>query len=90
MSIPIRCVCGRHLLARDDFAGARAECPTCGRTLQIPAKPGVASAANPASPPSTPASSAAPPEVEPLEITEFLDPPTAAEQAAAAHSHSHA
>lgn len=38
MSIPIRCVCGRHLLA-DNFAGARAECPTCGRTLQIPANP---------------------------------------------------
>ncbi|QDT73868.1 hypothetical protein [Lacipirellula limnantheis] len=78
MSIPIRCVCGRHLLARDDFAGARAECPTCGRTIQIPARPAppTASTAN-----ATPAGHV---DVEPLEITEFLDPPTA-EEAAAPH-----
>ncbi|WP_428303948.1 hypothetical protein [Lacipirellula sp.] len=79
MSIPIRCVCGRHLLARDDFAGARAECPTCGRTLQIPADPSARSPnAGPASPSSPPpaAASAAAPDIEAIEITEFLDPPS--------------
>lgn len=84
MSIPIRCVCGRHLLARDDFAGARAECPTCGRTLQIPANPE-------AKRPTPPPTSAAPhSDVEPLEITEFLDPPSPEEPSAASHSPVHA
>ena len=36
MSISIQCVCGRKLKARDEFAGTRAECPTCGKTLVIP------------------------------------------------------
>ena len=36
MSISITCTCGRQLKARDEFAGTRAECPTCGRTLTIP------------------------------------------------------
>ena len=36
MSIAVDCVCGRRLLAPDQFAGTRAPCPTCGRTLEIP------------------------------------------------------
>ena len=37
MSISIQCSCGRKLKARDEFAGTRAECPTCGKTIVIPA-----------------------------------------------------
>lgn len=44
MPISVLCPCGRLLKARDEFAGKRAECPTCGRTVQIPS-------AAPASPP---------------------------------------
>jgi hypothetical protein len=66
MPIVLRCPCGRVLKARDEFAGSRAECPTCGRVVQIPS-------ANPAEQP------AAKPrfdEAAPTPIEEFLDPPT--------------
>lgn len=36
MPISVQCECGRMLKAREEFAGKRAECPTCGRTLAIP------------------------------------------------------
>ena len=31
MPIPVRCECGRQLLARDEFAGHHTTCPQCGR-----------------------------------------------------------
>lgn len=40
MPVSVQCECGRNLKARDEFAGKRAECPTCGRTLTIPQSPG--------------------------------------------------
>lgn len=36
MPIVVQCSCGRVLKARDEFAGSRAECPTCGKLVQIP------------------------------------------------------
>jgi hypothetical protein len=76
MSISVQCECGRKLKARDEFAGTRAECPTCGRTLTIPA----AATAGPAG--AAQASQAtkgtAPVEADPVDIVDFLDPPTAA------------
>ncbi len=93
MPISIRCDCGRKLKARDEFAGSRAECPTCGRTLQIPAA--TAGALNPDSSASTSPGgqaadfaenlrqSARSSDAEPLEIVEFLDPPKAAPAPAA-------
>lgn len=39
MPISVTCACGRKLRARDEFAGTRAECPTCGETIIIPAAP---------------------------------------------------
>ncbi|MEZ6064633.1 MAG: hypothetical protein R3B90_02745 [Planctomycetaceae bacterium] len=36
MAISLTCPCGRKLRAKDEYAGTRAECPTCGRQLTIP------------------------------------------------------
>lgn len=36
MAISVQCVCGRKLKAPDQFAGTRAECPSCGLPLLIP------------------------------------------------------
>lgn len=36
MAILVSCDCGRRLSSADEFAGARAECPFCGRMVQIP------------------------------------------------------
>ena len=36
MPIPVRCECGRELLAKDEAAGQHAQCPNCGRDLVIP------------------------------------------------------
>jgi hypothetical protein len=80
MSIVVRCVCGRQLRARADFAGTRAECPTCGRTIEIPHPSAAASQPEATAAPSP----AADPFSEALEITEFLDPPTGAPVASAA------
>src|SRR5215471_4746586 len=83
MSIPIQCECGRKLKARDEFAGTRAECPTCGRTLSIPPAADTAPAARTenAAADATyglqPAVAVAGPEAgDAMEIVEFLDPPT--------------
>jgi hypothetical protein len=65
MPIVLRCPCGRVLKARDEFAGSRAECPTCGRVVQIPS-------ANQAAPAAEPRFD----EAAPTPIEEFLDPPT--------------
>ena len=91
MPISIQCECGRKLKARDEFAGSRAECPTCGRTLTIPSQtatdgnPGARIPAHPtSSPPTGPPisqkscdSNRAPIDEHPLDIVDFLDPPTA-------------
>ncbi len=83
MSISIRCECGRKLQARDEFAGSRAECPTCGRTLTIPAaggaegRPAGTSERLLESVKSKPARSG-PIDAVPLEVVDFLDPPKAA------------
>lgn len=66
MSINVHCVCGRTLNARPEFAGRRAECPTCGRMVSIPA---TAAAGQGAASPATP-------QPQPIEITEFFDPPS--------------
>jgi len=73
MPIIALCKCGRTLNARDEFSGKRASCPTCGGVVQIPKKgPKPVQAVVG----SQSVSSAIPP--EPIEITEFLDPPAAA------------
>jgi prepilin-type processing-associated H-X9-DG protein len=36
MAIPVRCECGKELLAKDEYAGRQTQCPECGRTLVIP------------------------------------------------------
>jgi len=74
MAILVRCLCGRELRARADFAGARTECPTCGRTIEIPRLAATAAASRPP----------APAVEEAAWITEFLDPPTGAAAAVAA------
>lgn len=90
MAIPIQCQCGRRLTARDEFNGARARCPTCGRILHLVRSSDVPDG-NPAEPtPLTDFESTGPAatavhsddsvnddEPESLPITEFLDPPTA-------------
>lgn len=71
MWIPFSCsTCGRHLKARDHFAGSRAVCPDCGSTVEIPkataGQPGSAAQSFVAdSRESTHAT----------DIVEFLDPP---------------
>ena len=72
MPIKARCACGRSLRARDEFAGKRARCPTCGRTVQIPGKSPEPAAAAAGSEPDWWES-----KPEPMPITEFLDPPDA-------------
>jgi hypothetical protein len=65
MPIVVQCQCGRVLKARDEFAGSRAECPTCGEIVEIPA--------------SAKASTSPEPEVGragPTAVREYLDPPT--------------
>lgn len=64
MAIVLKCQCGRDLRARDDFAGTRGICPSCGRTLDV--RP--AGAASDAEPSSADLAS-------PIWVKEFLDPP---------------
>ena len=74
MSIRVACKCGRDLLARDAFAGTRANCPTCGRVIQIPEKN--------VEPESTDTATEAPSARttrQPMPIKEFLDPPSSAD-----------
>jgi len=85
MFILVRCACGRELRARPAFAGSRAECPTCGRTIEIPRV--AAAPSRPEQPAATTAAAreaASPPPAPPLDITEFFDPPTGSAPAAPA------
>jgi hypothetical protein len=36
MSIDVGCVCGRTFKAKDEHAGLRSKCPSCGSILEIP------------------------------------------------------
>ena len=69
MPIVAKCTCGRVLKARDEFAGSRAECPTCGAIVQIPSASGETYSLDPDD-----FGAAAPP----MPVHEFLDPPRAA------------
>jgi len=54
MPIRFTCVCGRHLVAAEKFAGKSSRCPSCGVSVCIPGgdPSGVPRAAAPAAPPS--------------------------------------
>ncbi len=69
MTIYLQCECGARLNARDEFAGRRAECPSCGRTIQV------AKAAARQPDEEAVAGSGSPVPSLPIEIREFLDPP---------------
>ena len=85
MTIAVDCVCGRRLLAPDHYAGTRARCPTCGRTLNVPLLASVGSAPSKATveahdAPQPTTASAADESLrvdEPVSVdfTQFLDPP---------------
>src|SRR5262245_9080026 len=36
MPIPVSCACGRALRLKDDLAGRKVRCPTCGAVLTVP------------------------------------------------------
>src|SRR4051812_48417835 len=83
MPITVRCCfCGHLLKAPTEFAGRRAECPYCGRAIEVA----------PTSSPNPPTSKRPAPEYpghakpafESTEIEHFLDPPTSQQSAAAA------
>ncbi len=74
--IQAECVCGRRLKARAEFAGTRAPCPTCGRTVQIPegsSEPVDAEVVAPGE-----SSSHAQRASMAMEVKEFFDPPKSA------------
>src|SRR3954468_8109968 len=82
MPITVRCCfCGRLLKAPSESAGRRAECPFCGKPIEVAetgtAKP--ASLGQPA-PQQTPGAT---PAFESTEIEHFLDPPPSKQSAAA-------
>lgn len=54
MAIFVTCPCGRQLAARDEHAGKRVRCPSCGRELMVPIL-------SPVSPASAPIPQAEPP-----------------------------
>jgi len=59
MPIKFRCTCGKVLAARDEHAGRRAKCPTCGAVVEVPKKSEARPASAPAAPRPAPAPSAA-------------------------------
>src|SRR5688572_14516442 len=48
MPIPVTCTCGKRVAAKDEFAGKRLKCPSCGGAIAIPASQ--AAAPQPAAP----------------------------------------
>lgn len=77
MAIQVRCRCGQRLVARDEFASRRAQCPLCGCRFVLPAisepaanEPAVEIGSRPSSP-----EAPQPATEEATSITEFLDPP---------------
>src|SRR3954465_3280856 len=86
MPIIVRCCfCGHLLKAPTESAGRRAECPYCGKAIEVAASAtGPRSSAGPSSAPEqTGAEQSA---FESTEIEHFLDPPTAQQSAAAARA----
>ena len=53
MSIHIVCVCGKKLVAKDEQAGMRAKCPTCGKAVLVPQPPAPPMASAREGPPAT-------------------------------------
>lgn len=80
MSIAVQCSCGCRLKAPDQFAGTRAECPACGRTVDVPvplSPPHPGEVPEAGSSPRTPSSQSSSSTVaDPIAIEDFLDPPT--------------
>src|SRR5436189_3480868 len=37
MPIPVACACGKKFAAKDELAGKRLKCPSCGGPIDIPA-----------------------------------------------------
>ncbi len=81
MAIAVDCVCGRRFVAPEQFAGTRAPCPTCGRTLEIPLVATAGAAASSPSPQPSPAKGEG--EIadesihveQPTPLKQFFDPP---------------
>ena len=73
MAIEVRCQCGRVGRARDEFAGKRGQCPSCGRVLLVPQR----SAEPPVTAELVEPAGAAAAAVHPgaMDFTEYLDPP---------------
>ncbi len=51
MPIPLSCACGRTLRVKDELAGRRVKCPTCGETLTVPTPEPAADEGEPGRPP---------------------------------------
>jgi hypothetical protein len=74
MAISVTCACGRKLRARDEFAGKRAECPTCFAQVEIPA---TSPSESPPPLPTAATSEAASEHIAgAIDIVDFLDPPS--------------
>lgn len=74
MPINVVCVCGKKLVAKDEQAGMRAKCPSCGKALQVPqaAAPAALGAVQPA-PAAEPPVSPAPALYEGQPLTHWFD-----------------
>lgn len=59
MPIKFRCTCGKVLAARDEHAGRRAKCPTCGTVVEVPKGSEAVPASAPLAPRPAPAPSSA-------------------------------
>ncbi|MGH7201936.1 MAG: hypothetical protein ACREJB_15120, partial [Planctomycetaceae bacterium] len=77
MAIVVDCEqCGRRLRARDEFAGRRAECPSCGHVQRIPEPASARRAPQPAvAQIAEQRRRAQHSEAPAVEITDFFDPP---------------
>lgn len=75
MLIKMRCKCGMNLKIREEFAGKRGICPYCGRETVIPSVEQAEEAEPQPGPDAAQASSQADQEA-PLDVVEFLDPPS--------------
>jgi hypothetical protein len=74
MGIAVDCVCGRRMVAPNQYAGCRAPCPTCGRVLMIPLLATVSP--TPSAAEDNDASLRVEPiAAEPTPMTQFFDPP---------------
>src|SRR3954467_13688626 len=82
MPIIVRCCfCGHLLKARTESAGRRAECPYCGKAINVAETATAKPASSGETSPETPAEAKA--AFDSAEIENFLDPPTSQKAAAA-------